>query len=237
MNDPLHVLVVDDERMYRTLLEKTLVAEGYAVATAVDGNEAIERLRREDFDIVLTDLAMGDVGGLDVLRAAKSLRDDTLVIIITGFAGLDTALAAIGEGVYDYITKPFQLDEIRLTLSNARNHIRLEKERDQLADRLEKAFRTIESLTASRSEFRAKVDEINAEIADRQQSLDDGMRRLRGFHDRVLPSQFGPAAADSGPADDDDDLVERLNQAARLHEQGAITEREFRLLKRRILSE
>ncbi|MDP8224546.1 MAG: response regulator [Candidatus Lernaella stagnicola] len=236
MSKALRILVVDDERMYRTLLEKTLTAEEYLVETAGDGREAIDRISRTHFDIVLTDLAMPNISGIEVLKAAKAKDATTVVVIITGFASLDTALAAIRDGVYDYITKPFQIEEIRLTIANARDRILLERESAQLAAKLSKAYEMIESLTQNKQEFDAKVLEIEAQLASRQQTINEGMKRLRGFHDRVLPVQFRVAGEENGSAGSSNDaVVQKLREATQLHKQGMIDDDEFRLLKKRIL--
>ncbi|NLH49766.1 MAG: response regulator [Myxococcales bacterium] len=240
MSGIMRVLVADDEPMYRTLLEKTIAAEGFDVEVAVDGQEAIDRLQASEFDIVLTDLAMPRKSGTEVLRAAKKLNKNIIVIIITGFASLDTALAAIKDGVYDYITKPFQIDEIKLTLKNASERVRLEADRASLELKLEQAYETIEDLTNKRQNNQAKHQEIDQQIAVRQKELTDSMRRLRTFQDRLLPVQLIPKRLERNEEKRDKEeetVVGRMQDAAKLHREGAINDDEFRLLKKRILSE
>jgi YesN/AraC family two-component response regulator len=238
MPPPLRILVVDDERMYCALLEQTLAAEGYAVDTADNGRQALARFAERDYDIVLTDLQMPDVNGIEVLKAAKARRPATIGIIVTGFASLDTALAAIKDGVYDYITKPFQLEEIKLTVKNAGERLRLETEREDLVQRLEKAYAVIQGLTKNRREYQDKIAEIDQQLLSRQRELTDDMRRLRGFHDRVLPAQFRGAKAAAGKEAapvEGRSAFEQLNRAVQLRNEGAITEEEFRLLKKKII--
>jgi YesN/AraC family two-component response regulator len=240
MSALLRVLVADDEPMYRTLLEKTIAAEGFEVEVALDGQEAIDRLQTTDYDIILTDLAMPRKSGTEVLRAAKKKNKDTVVIIITGFASLDTALAAIKDGVYDYITKPFQIDEIKLTFKNAAEKVRLEAERTNLEQKLDEALRTIDNLTNPRPDHQAKNIEIDQQMAVRQRELTDSMRRLRTFQDRLLPVQLIPKRLERSEEKkdkEDETVVDRLQDAAKLHREGAINDDEFRLLKKRILSE
>lgn len=240
MEEPLKILVVDDERMYRVLLEKTLLDEGYRVETADGGPAALELIAQKEFNVILTDLKMPEVDGIEVLKAAKARNAETVVIIVTGYASLDTALTAIKDGVYDYITKPFQLEEIKLTLKNAGERLRLEKSREELLHKLEQAYSTIEELVNNRNTYNTKVQEIDKQLASRQKELADGMRRLRGFHDRVLPIQFGGGANPAGPAKPeggDATVLTRLREATDLHQAGAIDEREFKLLKKKILTE
>lgn len=241
MDEPLKILVVDDERMYRVLLEKTLLDEGYRVETADGGRAALKLIADNEFDVILTDLKMPDVDGIEVLKAAKTRRAATVVIIVTGYASLDTALTAIKDGVYDYITKPFQLEEIKLTLKNAGERLGLEKNRDELLQKLEKAYSTIEELVNNRNTYNAKVQEIDRQLASRQKELAEDMRRLRGFHDRVLPIQFNTSAANppapSKSAVREATVLSRLREATDLHQSGAIDEREFKLLKKKILTE
>jgi len=113
------VLVVDDERSMRDLLAIMLKQEGHDVAVVEGGAQAIETLSREVFDLIITDLRMREVDGLAVLRAAKEHSPETVVVVITAFASTETAVEAMKLGAYDYITKPFKMDEIKLVLANA----------------------------------------------------------------------------------------------------------------------
>ncbi len=113
------VLVVDDERMTRMNLEHVLTKEGYTVATAASGVEALELLRETGFDLVVTDLKMEKVDGMDVLKKAKERDPAVEVIIITGYATVPTAVEAMRKGSYYYLAKPFKLDEIRSTVQKA----------------------------------------------------------------------------------------------------------------------
>ena len=112
----------------RDLLSITLEKEGYEVLTAAGGEPAIEMLRRDPVDVVITDLRMPKVDGLQVLRAAKEISPDTAVIVITAVASTETAVEAMKLGAYDYITKPFKLDEANLIVRNALERKRLKDE-------------------------------------------------------------------------------------------------------------
>src|SRR5215469_16588673 len=128
------VLIVDDEKSMRDLLSITLEKEGYDVETAAGGELAIEMLHRETVDAVITDLRMPKVDGLQVLRAAKEISPDIAVIVIT-------AVEAMKLGAYDYITKPFKLDEVNLIVRNALERKRLRDENLYLRRQLETQHR------------------------------------------------------------------------------------------------
>ena len=120
------VLVVDDEKSMRELLAITLQKAGYEVTLADGGAAAIEAIRRDPFDAVITDLRMPKVDGLQVLRAAKEQSPDMSVIMVTAMASTETAVEAMKLGAYDYITKPFKLDEVNLIIKNALERKQLE---------------------------------------------------------------------------------------------------------------
>jgi two-component system response regulator PilR (NtrC family) len=135
------ILVVDDEKSMRDLLSITLEKEGYDVLTAAGGEPAIEALHRESVDAVITDLRMPKVDGLQVLRVAKEISPDTAVIMITAVASTETAVEAMKLGAYDYITKPFKLDEVNLIVRNALERKRLRDENLYLRKQLETQHR------------------------------------------------------------------------------------------------
>jgi two-component system response regulator PilR (NtrC family) len=130
------VLVVDDEASMRELLGIMLRKSGYAVTPADGGDQALELLRTTAFDLVITDLRMRKVDGLAVLRAAKEHSPQTMVLVVTAFASTETAVEAMKLGAYDYITKPFKLDEIKLTIGNALERKRLLDENQALRRQL-----------------------------------------------------------------------------------------------------
>ena len=124
----IRVLVVDDEQSMRDLLAIMLRQAGYDVSVADGGETAIERLKAESFDLVLTDLRMRKVDGLTVLKAAKEHAPRTVVLVVTAYASTETAVEAMKLGAYDYITKPFKLDELKVTVANALERRRLREE-------------------------------------------------------------------------------------------------------------
>jgi ATP-dependent Lon protease len=118
-NKKSRILVVDDEEIARKNLEHILKKENYTVITAASGAEAIEMMEASDFDVVLTDIRMEKVDGIQVLEKAKSRYPDSKVIMITGYASVDSAIETLKKGAFHYIAKPFKIDEIRVTVKQA----------------------------------------------------------------------------------------------------------------------
>ncbi|MBI5739590.1 MAG: endopeptidase La [Nitrospirae bacterium] len=119
INKKPRILVVDDEKVVLKNLDHALSKEGYAIVTANSGTEALNRLNDFDFDVVITDIRMEKVSGLDVLEKAKHKYPDTQVIMITGYASVDSAVDSIKKGAFHYIAKPFKLDDVRDTVKRA----------------------------------------------------------------------------------------------------------------------
>jgi DNA-binding NtrC family response regulator len=129
------ILVVDDDSAALASLGEAMEREGYRVTLAGSGEEATTLARRQEFDVVITDLRMRDVDGLQVLRTFKSMRPETVLIVMTGFASMDTVVDAISAGAYDYISKPFRLDQMRLKVSQSLQHSKLLHENRALREK------------------------------------------------------------------------------------------------------
>jgi len=122
------ILIVDDEESLREVLTIMLHREGYQVESAADGAQAASRLEESRFDLVISDIKMPKLNGLELLKLIKGLHPETLVLMITAFSTTDEAVEAMKQGAYDYITKPFQNEEIRLIIRNALERTRLQQE-------------------------------------------------------------------------------------------------------------
>ena len=133
----LEVLLVDDEPDLRDLLEEALIQEGYRVTTAADGAEALGKLAHQMFDVVLCDVRLPKVDGLELLRHLRTASPNTNVIMMTAYAEVPAAVLALKEGAYDYLTKPFDIDELLLQVSRILETLELKRElvsiRSQLA--------------------------------------------------------------------------------------------------------
>ncbi|MGD8990640.1 MAG: sigma-54 dependent transcriptional regulator [Desulfobacterales bacterium] len=132
------ILVVDDELSMRELLEYMLTSEGYGVTCAETGREAISLLEKEHFDLLLCDIRLGDITGLDVLRASRKQNPDNVVILISAYTTTETAVEAMNEGAYDYVPKPFDKDELLATVAKALELRSIEHEKKQIDDELKK---------------------------------------------------------------------------------------------------
>ena len=122
------ILVVDDEPSMREMLRIVLRRDGYEVVVAENGTQGLERLRAESFDLLLSDIRMPDLSGVDVLRTAKQINPDIAVFMMTAFASTDTAVEAMRLGALDYFTKPFSMDELRLKIRQQLEARRLKQE-------------------------------------------------------------------------------------------------------------
>ena len=133
-----HILVVDDELSMRELLEFLLSREGYKVTLAESGRRAIAMLDKHDYDLLLCDIKLGDMTGLDVLRASKTKHPDTTVIMISAFATTETAVEAMNIGAYDYVPKPFDNEELKQTIAKALDLKTIEHEKEIIENELKK---------------------------------------------------------------------------------------------------
>ena len=113
------ILVVDDDEGIREFLEIMLTREGYDVTTAPDATKALNRCKKENFDLILTDLRMPKVDGIEFLKAVKDISQETMVILITAYASPETAVSAMKEGAYDYVEKGFDIEDIKNIISGA----------------------------------------------------------------------------------------------------------------------
>ncbi|MBI3352121.1 MAG: sigma-54-dependent Fis family transcriptional regulator [Nitrospirae bacterium] len=130
------ILIVDDEKSMREFLQIVLTKEGYHVVTASDGEEAIELIGKDIFDLVISDLKMPKASGLDVLKAVKEVSPDSIVLMITAFATTETAIEAMKQGAYNYLIKPFKIEEVKLIIKNALEKQTLRKENNKLRQEL-----------------------------------------------------------------------------------------------------
>ena len=165
MQDQISILIVDDERIAVKNLEHVLKKEGYSVAGTGSGSNAIKLLEERQFDVVLTDLRMEKVDGLQILKKCRELQPDAEVIMITGYATLESAVEAMKKGAFHYIAKPFKLDLVRSIVKEASEKVMLKKENRNLRDQLET--------------FQGKVKII---------SQDPGMQRLLDTAKQIAPT-------------------------------------------------
>ncbi|WP_319525650.1 sigma-54 dependent transcriptional regulator [uncultured Desulfosarcina sp.] len=136
VEDQTSILVVDDELSMRELLEYMLEKEGYRVICAANGKEALSRIEKDSYDLMLCDIRLGDMTGLEVLKASKKQNPHVTVIMISAFATTETAVEAMNQGAFDYVPKPFQNEELLQAIANALERKTLEREKRVIEDEL-----------------------------------------------------------------------------------------------------
>jgi two-component system sensor histidine kinase/response regulator len=184
------ILVTDDEMNTLKTLSANLEDMGYRVATATTGREAMELIRKKGFNIVIADIKLPDISGLEILETAKELNPETAVIMITGHASLETAVDAINEGAYAYILKPVAMSELETTLNNALREQRLLSENRELVEslqqsnkRMEEANRALEQVSQAKSDFTARMSH----------ELRTPLNSIIGFSEVLLSKKMSPA--------------------------------------------
>jgi len=155
--DPVTVLVVDDEKGIRDGSQRIISRMGCAVLTAKNGEEGLRQIETNEVAIVLLDLKMPGLDGMEVLKRIEAMERDILVIVITGFATIETAIEAMKRGAYDFIPKPFEPDQLRIVVNRAREKIQLKQEALKLA--LERR-QTLADLGAEKSRIHTIIDSI-----------------------------------------------------------------------------
>jgi two-component system response regulator PilR (NtrC family) len=132
--------IIDDEPIIHEILGQLLTGEGYEVELSSSGKEALEKHSGDTFDLILLDLLMPEMDGIEVLKKLKKIDPQALIIIITAYASVESAIAAMKIGAYDYIQKPFKHDELLMTITRAIEHKKLQEENLRLKDEIDKKF-------------------------------------------------------------------------------------------------
>ncbi len=219
---PLRTLIVDDDRKLLSVLTGLLLEEGHEVVACHDGLEAIGKCREEKFDLLISDLMMPGASGLEVLKETRKIYPDLLVILITGFASIESAIQAIREGAYDYITKPFKLEEIKIVANNARERIHLVRENRRLLTELQEAYHQLHMVKKL----------MGAE--DRDELIKEGTESLiRNSEPFIAGSMLSHYYQENRPGINAPVLSD-LERISALRDRGFLTEEEFRLCKSKL---
>jgi len=165
-NERRPVLVIDDEENMRHMLASMLQRDGYSVDAAADGQEGLDLLEKGRYDFILCDIKMPNMGGMDFLKAAQPLVEDTTIIMMSAYGTIDLAVEAMKLGAYDFISKPFKGDEVRLVIKKAEERDRLKNENVLLKEQVRhlEARHSFGNLVA-KSENMQKVFELAAKVA------------------------------------------------------------------------
>lgn len=207
----INILIVDDDKTIADILKDLLSERRHAVDVCYDGLAAVESIQKNFYDLIIVDLVMPRIGGLDVLKYAKKINPNVIVIIITGYASLETAIMAIKEGAYDYIRKPCKLEEIKIAVENAIDKIRLYRENKVLLKKLQNAYHELMVLKKEKNE-----DQKTANI---------------NFFSSNIPSLHYLYNTDPPPSNH----IDKLQALSSLKENGLVTESEFKTFKRHLL--
>jgi YesN/AraC family two-component response regulator len=207
----IKILIVDDDRVVADILKDLLSDKERLIDVCYDGLTAIESIQKNTYDLIIVDLFMPRVGGLDVLKYAKKVNPDVIVIIITGYASLETAITAVKEGAYDYIRKPCKLDEIKIVVTNAIDKIKLKRENKELIRKLQDAYHELMVLRKEKGKD-DKIGSIN-------------------FYSSNMPSLHYLYNPDSPP----NNTFDKLQALSSLKNSGLLTEGEFNSFKRLLL--
>ena len=171
MQEPHRILFIDDEKKLCRNMRALLTREGYQVDAATDGNQGLQKLNESAFDLVITDIHMPDVSGIEIVRYIRDFLPDTLTIVVTGYATLEGAISAMRQGAYDYVTKPIDFDFLKICIERAFERIRLAKTirnyTEELEKRVQERTRELEDAQAQliRSEKLAAIGELAAHVA------------------------------------------------------------------------
>ena len=169
MLKPSRVMVVDDDVETMALLREVITKEGYEVETAEDAETALVRLIEWQPELVITDIHMPGMDGLALLAAVREKEPDIPVVLLTAFGSLKTAVDAIKAGAFDYLSKPFIVDDIRLVVRRALEHKKLVRENRSLRDQLRERYR-FDNLVGSSAGMVA-VYKLIARVAETDLSL------------------------------------------------------------------
>jgi len=207
----IKILIVDDEKAVADILKDCISDKGRSIDVCYDGLDGIDHIQKDLYDLIIVDLVMPKVGGLDVLKYAKKTNPDVLVMIITGYASVETAIMAVKEGAYDYIRKPCKLEEIRISVDNAIDKITLFRENRELLKEIKDAYHELMLLKEEKKPDK-KISSIN-------------------FFSSNMPSLHHLYNNNSSP----NNTIDKLQALSSLKETGSLTEGEFKTFKQNLL--
>jgi len=232
-----NILVIDDERSMCNLLRDSLSEQGYKVTVTQKGKDGLKRAGNNLFDLIITDIKMPDIAGMKIMRRIKEFDPDNMVVVITGYPSFETAREAVRLGAYDYITKPFNLEEISLVVKRAVEVRRLKLANKKLMKELEEKNIILEKKVEKRTRDLKKLYEnIQAAYMSTVKALAQAIEardRYTHSHSQNVTKYAVATAKEMGLSKQE---VETLREACQLHDLGKIGIHDYILNKRDKLS-
>jgi CheY-like chemotaxis protein len=222
--EKIQVLVVEDDDSLREVILEFLKKSDRDISGEQNGKEAIQALQSHPFDLVVSDLVMPGADGMEVLREAKKRNPDCVVILITGYASLDSALQAIRGGAYDYLRKPFKLDQLEIVVNNGCEKIGLIRENQRLLRKLKDNMEEMKSLRKACS-FHGYPPEKRV-----PEDLDHKISEME-----VLLKQMLPLDYDFKNTEGLEKAFQHLQRLIEYRREGLLNDAEFSSIKKRLL--
>ncbi len=225
LSEKIEIILADDNDIFRELIITALSHEKRKITSCQDGKEALDWLQRRSFDLLITDLKMPEVEGIELLKAAKDIYPEILVIIVTGFGSLETAIEAIRLGAYDYLQKPFKIEEIQLVVNNACDKIMLRRQNRLLWERLSAAYEELARLKGTTSSNDVESANVPVDLARSGEFITPST-----FYFGNPPLNLYEKDPPTRPQ-----LLSQLERIATLKKEGLLSEKEFETCKESIM--
>ena len=222
--EKIQVLVVEDDDSFRDAILGFLKKPKRDISAEKNGKEAIQALQSHPFDLIISDLMMPGADGMEVLREAKKRNPDCVVILITGYASLDSALQAIRGGAYDYLRKPFKLDQLEIVVNNACEKIYLIRENQRLLQKLKEAMEEMKDMRKTSLLQRVPVEPLPSATPDHKIS------EMDVFLKQMIPSDY-----DFKNKEHQEKTFRDLQKLIEYRREGLLNESEFSSMKKMLL--